>query len=111
MGGQRVLRGARVEGGVQGWCWLSQDTRLRGKRVGSLWGDPPWSLGWEEVRMLEWKGLLGGLGPKCHSCGMGLGPNPRGWKTWGNPRRKVVLGGGSCEGRLGSHRVRVGCRQ
>lgn len=45
--------------------------------------------------MLEWKGLL----PKCCSCGMKLGlrPNPRGWKTCGDPRRKVVLGWGYCE--------------
>lgn len=111
MGGQRVLRGAWVERGVQRRCGLSQDTRLRGKRVGGLWGHPPLSLRWEEVRMLERKGLLGGLGCECHSCGMGLGPNPGGRKSWGNPRSKVVLGRGSCEGRLGPHRVGVGCGQ
>lgn len=57
------------------------------------------------MRMLEWKRLLGVLGPKRHLCGMklgsGLGPNPWGWKTCGDPRRKVVLGWGCCEGLLG----------
>lgn len=100
---------------MQGRRGLSQNTRLRGKGIGrlrglgGLKGYPPWSLGCKEVRMLEWKGLLRGLGPKRHSCGMRmrlrlrlrLGPHPRGWKTWGNPRRKVVLGRVSCEGLLG----------
>lgn len=62
-----------------------------------------WRLGREEVRMLEWKGLLGGLGPKGRLCGVkvGLGPHPRGWEACGDPRRKVVLGWRCCEGLLG----------
>ena len=69
-------------------------------------GYKSWGGGWEEVGMLEWKGLLGRLGPECHSCGVkrGLGPNPWGWKTCGDPRRKV-LGWGCCEGLLGPQRV------
>lgn len=103
MGGQRVLRGARVDLGVQSWWWLPQDTRLRGKGIGALRGYQCRSLGWEEMRMLECKGLLRGRGPKCCSCGLrlGLGPNPQGWKTRGDPRRKVVLGCGCWEGLLG----------
>lgn len=73
------------------------------RRLWRLWRYESWSLGWEEVWMLEWKGLLGGLGPKRCLCGMklGLGPKPWGWKTCGDPRRKVVLGWGGCEGLLG----------
>lgn len=66
-------------------------------------------LGREEVRMLEWKGLLGGLGPERCLGGMKLGPHPRGWKTCGDPRRKVVLGWGRCERWLGPYRIGVGC--
>lgn len=68
--------------------------------------------------MLEWQGLLGellgellgGLGPKCCPWGMklGLGPYPWGWKPRGDPRRKVLLGWGCCEGLLRPQRIGVG---
>lgn len=91
-----------------GW-WLSQNTRLRSKRVGGWWCENPWGLRWEEMWMLEWKGLLCGLWPKYWRWRLGLGlrlrlklglglrlrwglgPNPGGWKTGRDPRRKVML--------------------
>lgn len=107
-----------------GW-WLSQNTMLRSKRVGGWWCENPWGLRWEEMWMLEWKGLLCGLWPKYWPLGLGLGlglrwrwrwrlglrlglglrlklrlrlrlrwglgPNPGGWKTGRDPRRKVML--------------------
>lgn len=80
-----------------GW-WLPQNTRLWGKGVGGLGRGQSGSLGWKEVWMLEWKGLLWGQGV--------WGANPRGWKTWGDPRTELL---GGCWNRLlGPYRVDIG---